>query len=50
MIARRLTVRGRVQGVGYRDATIGAARVIAVDIADGVVEASLADFAMRSSA
>jgi len=92
MIARRLTVRGRVQGVGYRDATIGAARVcgvcgwvrnrrdgtveafvqgdaacvermiewcrrgppaarvIAVDIADGVVEASLADFAMRPSA
>jgi len=85
-------VRGRVQGVGYRDAAIDAARVcavcgwvrnrhdgtveafvqgesaciermiewcrrgppaarvIAVDIADGVVEASLADFAMRPSA
>ena len=44
MIARRLVVRGRVQGVGYRFATIDAAREL--DIAgwvrnrrDGTVEA-----------
>jgi acylphosphatase len=31
MIARRLTVRGRVQGVGYRYAMAGAAKAIGVD-------------------
>lgn len=92
MIARRLIVRGRVQGVGFRDATIDAARacgvcgwvrnrrdgtveafvqgesasvermiewcrrgppaarVIAVDVADGAVEANLGGFAMKPSA
>jgi acylphosphatase len=46
MLARRVTIRGRVQGVGYRDAMVDAAEAFGVcgwvrNRGDGAVEALL---------